>query len=123
MLIVYFAISFAALVMLCHVIWKLGGAIGDCPQAERAARVAAMTILTGFAMIGGALLTFIAAGLLFALNNGYATLFLAVGAALMVLGLGFTQAAAMLREVVYKAMNPAPKPATPEPELADAKPA
>ncbi|MFV2053835.1 hypothetical protein [Aliiroseovarius sp. YM-037] len=123
MLIIYFAISFAALAMLCHVIWKLGSAIGDCPQAERAAKVAAMTILTGFAMIASALVTFIAAGLLFAMDNSYSVLFLAIGGAMMVLGLGFTQAAAMLREVVYKAINPDPKPAAPISDLAEGKPA
>jgi len=115
MLAIFYAISLSGLGLLCLVIWKLGASLSDCPQSGRAARAGAMTVMAGFAMIGGALLTLIAAGLLFVLNDPTAPLFVALGLGMLMLGLGFSQSAATLQAIVSRAMEPA-RPAAPEPE-------
>lgn len=102
---VYFAITLATLGLLGSMILRIGRTMGDCPQTGASARLASVTIATGFLAIGlgGVLLVAIALPLTAELG---AAIFPITGFACLVLGLGFTHAVRVLKAVVAP---PAPK--------------
>ena len=105
----YLVGSFAILAILTGMIFRLGTMMSDCPIGGTAARTAALSIATGFASIGAGGVMLIGAALPFLGSVSLAGVLVALGMAALCLGLGFTQAIATLREVLY----PHPAPATP----------
>lgn len=96
----YITLALAALIALCIMILKIGHLIGDCPQSMATARVASVSIATGFAAIGSGGITVIGSGLALTDDAALPAFFLSLGFAALCLGLGFTHAIATLRAVV-----------------------
>lgn len=112
MLYLYFAVTLATLVALSGMILAIARAFADCPEKGRRARAAGVTIATGYLAIGGGAVLLIAA--LAALRTEPDLMLFCMGLAVVILGLGFTQAVTTLRAVV----DPAPKPELPMPPIA-----
>lgn len=105
--ILFLSIAFAGLAALATVLIVIGRAAADCPQIGGAARVVTLVVTTGFAAIGAGVIL-IAASMLPLLALGRATgLYIALGLVGIALGIGFYNAAGMLRD----ALQAAPKPA------------
>lgn len=108
----YLCLSLAMVMAMTVMILKIGAMIGDCPKSGRAARAAAVTIATGYAMIGLGGAGLIAAAIPFINLDGWAVL-PCLGLVAICLGLGFTNAVATLRAVVQEAVAPEPAPSAP----------
>lgn len=109
--ILFLAIAFAGLAALGFVLLRIGKAAADCPQIGGAARVLTMVVTTGFAAIGAGVIM-IGAAALPVLASGHATgLYIALGLVAIALGIGFYNAAAVLRDALKAAPRPAPEPA------------
>ena len=101
----YFAVTLATLLVLGLMILRIGRAMGSCPQSGAAARIASVTVSTGFVAIGLGGILLVAATLPLIEAEALA-LFPIMGFACLVLGLGFTHAVRVLKAVVAP---PAPK--------------
>ena len=96
---IYFAGALTIAVSLAGMILAMGRACSDCPGTEVAAPAAAATVAAGYLVIGASLVTLIAA--LFPIAGSPLTaLFLGLGTAGLVLGLGFSNAVTVLRRVL-----------------------
>lgn len=92
----YFGVGLAALACLSTMILLIGRDLATCPVRGRALRVGSISTATGFAAIGlGGLILAVPAVTLFA--ESATGLFIALGLVLIALGLGFTNAVAILR--------------------------
>lgn len=95
----YFIGALSVLVALAVMILKVGTVLGQCPDKGQSARAGAITIATGFTAIGAGCVTLIAAALP-ALGLGLMALCICLGGATLALGLGFSNAVAILRSVM-----------------------
>lgn len=101
----YFIISFCVLAGLSAMIFMIGKALADCPATGRAARAGALTIVSAFVAIGAGGILLVAGGAITVLPFlSLQGLMLALGTAVLCLGLGFTNAVAALRDVVARAV-------------------
>ena len=105
-LIAYAVIGLSTLVALASMILKIGKMLGDCPESKSAARSAAVTIATGFCAIGAGGVLLIGAALPIMGNDAAFGVLVALGLAVLCLGLGFTQAITTLRAVLRGADLP-----------------
>ena len=104
LVILYFTIAFCALAGLSLMIFQIGKALADCPATGRAARAGALTIISAFIAIGTGGILLVAGGAISILPFASLTgLMLALGVAILCLGLGFTNAVAALRDIVARA--------------------
>jgi len=97
---IYLALAFGGLTALSIMILKIGALLEDCPQSNAKARMAAITITTGFAAIGTGGVILIGALLPMLQDVALNGLFPALGLVALCLGLGFTHAVATLRAVL-----------------------
>lgn len=102
----YFVISLAALATLSVMILRIGAVMGDCPQTGAAARAGALAIVSGFVVIGAGGLALIAALIGLSELPPVVATFATLGVALMALGIGFSSAINLLRDIVAKAREP-----------------
>ena len=104
LVIIYFTVAFCALAGLSAMIFQIGKALADCPATGRAARTGALTIISAFIAIGTGGILLVAGGAITVLPfASLPGLMLALGIAILCLGLGFTNAVAALRDVVARA--------------------
>ena len=105
LVIIYFTIAFCALAGLSAMIFQIGRALADCPATGRAARAGALTIVSAFIAIGTGGILLVAGGAITILpvTSSLPGLMLALGVAILCLGLGFTNAVAALRDIVARA--------------------
>ncbi len=85
-------------------ILRIGSLLSECPKSGRAARGAAVTIATGYSMIGLGGVTLIGS-IVPVLDLDAMGYLAALGFAAICLGLGFTNAVATLRAVVREAVT------------------
>lgn len=125
----YLAGSLVTLALLSVMILKIGALMSDCPDGGPAARTAALSIATGYGAIGIGIVLLIGAALPFIGMKSALSALLPLGFAALLLGLGFTQAIATLRDVLSPrsaGQQTPPAPATPPAEalaMTAAKPA
>ncbi len=114
LLAVYAVLGTTMLVALCYMLMKIGALMATCPVNGPQIRISALSITTGFATIGLGGLILLAAAILVLAEFEIAALACALGLGALCLGLGFTQAVATLRAVVWQIQNPEPiqKPAS-----------
>ena len=114
-------LGFGVLMLLAMVlmILRIGSLLGDCPQSGRAARAGAVTIATGYAMVGLGGIILIGAAIPL-LDMDTFGLLPALGLAAICLGLGFSHAVATLRAVVREALQGGQRPQSSKPEPQDA---
>ena len=97
--IMYFAGSLTVALALAGMLLATGRALSQCPGAETAALGAGEIVAAGYLVIGASIVTLIAA--LFPLAASPLTaLLLGLGGAGLVLGLGFSNAVAVLRRAL-----------------------
>ena len=101
----YLCLGTLMVAAMAIMILQIGKLLGDCPQSGRAARAAAVTIATGYSMIGIGGMALIGTAIPF-LELGSWGILPALGLAAICLGLGFTHAVATLRAVVREALFP-----------------
>ncbi|WP_291730118.1 hypothetical protein [Leisingera sp. F5] len=124
---IYLGLGVLMLAAMALMILRIGTLLGDCPRSGRAAKARAVTIATGYAMVGLGGVILIGAALPL-LEMDFLGLLPALGLAAVCLGLGFSHAVATLRTVVRDALladRPGRKAQTiaPEPETAAELPA
>lgn len=118
---IYMAMAFGGLAVLSVMILRIGTLLEACPQTAGRARMAAVTIATGFAAIGSGGVILIGALLPLMQRAAFGGLFLALGLVALCLGLGFTHAAGTLRLVLREPLEPVKTQNTrPEPEAVKA---
>ena len=119
----YLGLALMMLLAMALMILRIGTLLGECPQSGRAARAGAVTIASGYAMVGlGAVILMGAAIPL--LEGGPLALLPTLGFVAICLGLGFSHAVATLRAVVREALNTkAPAAPQPSPSLSAEHPA
>lgn len=111
----YIGLGLLMVTAMAIMILKIGKLLGDCPQSGSAARAAAVTIASGYGMIGFGGVALIGS-LLPILDMGALGILPSLGLAALCLGLGFGHAVATLRAVVREALTqPQAAPATPDP--------
>lgn len=109
----YLGLALMMLLAMALMILRIGTLLGECPQSGRAAKAGAVTIASGYAMVGlGAVILMGAAIPL--LEGGLLALLPTLGLVAICLGLGFSHAVATLRAVVREALN-AKAPVAPQP--------
>lgn len=106
LLAIYAILGTAGLVALCYMLMKIGALMATCPINGPQIRISALSITTGFATIGLGGLILLAAALVVLAEFEIAALASALGLGALCLGLGFTQAVATLRAVVWQIQNP-----------------
>lgn len=92
----YIALAIIGLTVLTKTIIDIGDMMADCPNNVPGAPAAALTIATGFAIIGAGGILLIGVLPLLSVTSVAATM-AALGFAALCLGLGFAQAVATLR--------------------------
>lgn len=103
--ILYFSIALSGLTALCAVLVVIGRAAAECPQTAGAARLGTWVITAGFAAIGVGIVALVGA-ILPVLESGRASgLYLATGIVAIVLGIGFYNAAQVLRDLMKEAQK------------------
>lgn len=100
----YLGLGLLMLLSMALMILKIGSLLGDCPRTGRAAKAAAVTIATGYAMVGLGGVVLIGAAIPL-LEGGLLALLPALGLVAICLGLGFSHAVATLRAVVREAVQ------------------
>jgi hypothetical protein len=105
-LIAYFAVTLSMLLGLASMIALIARSLALCPESTARARVAGMSVATGFVAIGGGAVLLIAT--LASMGRDAEMLIFAMGLACLVLGLGFAQAMNTLRAVVQPAAPKVP---------------
>lgn len=103
-IVVYLGLGVMMLLAMTVMILRIGSLHGDCPQSGRAARAAAVTIATGYAMVGLGGIILIGA-VIPMLEAGFLALLPGLGLVAVCLGLGFSHAIATLRAVVREALQ------------------
>ena len=101
----YFVLILGLLAFLATMILKIGRLLGNCPESGTAARAAAVTIATGFCVIGAGGVILIGAAVPLAHQVLLIGFMLLVGFAALCLGLGFTHAVGTLQGVVHAAKS------------------
>lgn len=112
LLVTYVTLALGALVALSLMILKIGTLLGECPNQNPAAKAAAVAIATGFAAIGAGGVILIGATVPVLADRPYLGLMLSLGLAALCLGLGFSNAVAVLRTVLAETSDD-PVPAVP----------
>lgn len=112
----YFSLAFTGLVALALVLVIIGRAAAACPQIGASAKVGTLVITTGFIALGIGAIALIGAFLPLLAEGRASGLYLALGFLSLALGLGFSNAAVRLRDI----LNAAPK--LPEPVNAEPTP-
>jgi hypothetical protein len=107
--ILFLLLAFAGLAILAGVLVVIGRAAAECPQLGGAARVATLVVTTGFAALGAGAIMLIAAVLPALSSSWMMGLYFALGIASIALGIGFYNAASMLREILKSAPRPEPE--------------
>lgn len=110
--IIYFLLAFTALASLAGVIHRIGGALQGCPQAGQAARLGAVIVTSAFISIGAGVIAIVGASLPLLVESGMTGLYVAIGCVCIALGVGFTAASRVLRDITQAAMR--------QPEAAEA---
>ncbi len=105
MLALYLSVSLSALGLLATMILAIAKAAATCPEEGPRARAAGVAIATGYAAIGAGAVLLI--GTLVVLQPADGLPIFAMGLAVLVLGLGFSQAMTTLRAAIRP--TPAPK--------------
>ncbi|MEX0300815.1 MAG: hypothetical protein AB3N24_00190 [Leisingera sp.] len=119
---IYLGLGVLMLLAMALMILRIGTLLGDCPQSGRAAKAGAVTIATGYAMVGLGGVILIGAAIPM-LEMELLGLLPALGLAAICLGLGFSHAVATLRAVVREALQgaqPKLQARASEPESQDA---
>ena len=98
--VVYLTFAFLGLAALAKVIWTIGEALGDCPVTGPVAKAGALSIVTGFVAIGLGIIALGGAWIVGTDGLGTVTVYSTLGVIGILLGLGFTQAALTLRQLV-----------------------
>ncbi|WP_122072614.1 hypothetical protein [Pseudophaeobacter sp. EL27] len=117
----YLGLGLLMLLSMALMILKIGSLLGDCPRTGRAAKAAAVTIATGYAMVGLGGVVLIGAAIPL-LEDGLLALLPALGLVAICLGLGLSHAVATLRAVVREAVQGA-QPLLPTEKSKSARPA
>ena len=100
----YFGVGLAALAGLATMIVLIGRDLATCPVKGPALYVGSLSIATGYAAIGlGGLV--LVAPVTDMFGGDWIGLFIALGAMLIALGLGFTDAMAILRGILRDTKN------------------
>lgn len=121
MLALYLLVGFVALTGLAGMILAIARAAATCPEEGPRAKAAGIAIATGYLAIGGGAVLLI--GTLVVLRPTDGLPIFAMGLAVLVLGLGFSQAMTTLRAALRPAPAPAPKADNwPQPAKAPAEP-
>lgn len=117
-LLTYVALAFGALGGLGWMILRIGSLLGDCPAAQARAKAASVTIATGYLAIGAGGVVLGGAAAVFVAPN-VAGIVAVLGAVVLCLGLGFSNAVATLRAVIVPPpeAKPAPEKVPLEPVL------
>jgi hypothetical protein len=111
----YIGLGLVMVTAMALMILKIGKLLGDCPASGRAARAAAVTIATGYGMIGFGGVALVGSTIPL-MDMGVIGVLPALGFAALCLGLGFGHAVATLRAVVREALTPPhAAPTTPDP--------
>lgn len=105
----FLALGIGGLIALASVLVIIGRAAANCPQIGSAAKVGTLVITTGFLALGAGAIAIIGAFLPILLEGQVNGLYLALGFLSLALGLGFSNAAVRLRDILNAA------PAVPEP--------
>lgn len=105
--IIYLTLGFLGLSALCVILISIGRAAADCPQIGGAARVGTLVVTTGFCAIGVGVIALIGAFLPMLMRGDANGLYLAIGLVSLALGIGFYNAAQILRDLISSARTPA----------------
>jgi len=97
---IYFPIALSILLALYLMILRIGALVGACPDSQRLAEAAAVTIATGFAAIGAGGIALVGAVIPLLPQIPLTALMAALGFIALCLGLGFAHAVGTLRAVV-----------------------
>jgi len=118
---IYLALAFGGLTALSIMILKIGTLLVDCPQSVAKARMAAVTITSGFAAIGTGGVILVGALLPMLEDVALNGLFVTLGLVALCLGLGFTHAVATLRAILTERPEVARPEAEPVAKVSTAK--
>ena len=103
----YFGIGLSALTVLATMILVIGRDLGNCPRKGPALQIGAVSVATGFVAIGlGAMI--LVAPAIDAFGDNLVGLFVTLGGVLISLGIGFTNAVAILRGLARDAAQDGP---------------
>jgi hypothetical protein len=100
----YLGLALLMLLAMALMILKIGTLLGECPQSGRAAKAGAVTIASGYAMVGLGSVILLGAAIPL-LEGGLLALLATLGLVAICLGLGFSHAVAILRVVVREALD------------------
>lgn len=100
---VYFTLALGGLGAVAAILVLIGRAAADCPQTASAAKLATLVVTTGFVAIGAGVVTLIGAALPVLAAGAATGLYVALGLALIALGIGFQIAATTLRDILRAA--------------------
>ncbi|MGF1553640.1 MAG: hypothetical protein ACFBWO_14260 [Paracoccaceae bacterium] len=117
---VYFTLATGGLGAVAAVLVLIGRMAADCPQTAGAARLATLVVTTAFVAIGAGIVTLIGAALPLLAEGAATGLYVALGFALIALGVGFQIAASTLRDILAAAR---PAAGSPEPRAPQSLPA
>lgn len=104
----FYPVGLAGLLALCLMLIVIGRAARECPETAAAARLGALIITTGFATIGTGVIALIGAALPIFGSGKAEALPLALGFVSIALGVGFWNAASMLRDILREARKALP---------------
>ncbi len=105
----YLLVAIIGLGTLCAILLKIGTLMATCPINGPAIKISALTIVTGFGAIGLGGIVLIGAIFPLIIETGFNALMVALGLALLCLGLGFTQAMTTLQGIIKTLPKPDPK--------------
>ncbi|MFN3207824.1 MAG: hypothetical protein ACE369_02255 [Roseovarius sp.] len=105
-LLIFIGLSLIALVALTRMILLIGTMQKNCPETGAAARLVSVTVATGYCAIGAGGVLLIAAAFPILAQTPVVAFFLALGLAMLCLGLGFSHAVNTLRLALYRAKAP-----------------
>ena len=103
---IYFSFGIAGLAALALVLVIIGRAAAACPQIGASAKVGTLVITTGFLALGVGAIALIGAFLPLLTEGRASGLYLALGFLSLALGLGFSNAAVRLRDILNSASKP-----------------
>lgn len=96
----FLTLGFVGLFALTIVLVIIGRAASKCPQIGASAHVGTLVITTGFVALGAAAIAIIGAFLPMLMEGQVNGLYLALGFVSLALGLGFSNAAIRLRDIL-----------------------
>ncbi|MEM7176565.1 MAG: hypothetical protein AAGD47_07815 [Pseudomonadota bacterium] len=100
---IFYLTAFLGLGALCYVLLFVGRAASQCPQSTAAARLASVVVTTGFAAIGAGAIAIVGAALPAVSIANTEPLSMTIGITAIGLGIGFWNAASLLRDLVKEA--------------------